>query len=378
MKKILISYASYGGGHLSAAKNLKEYIEENYNDTEVILFDYMKYINRVIDKIGIKAYSEINTNIPWLWGQIYYRTQNPIFEKIFSLSNKVISYKLARIFRLEKPDVIISTHFFSSHICSILKEKGKIDSKIGTVITDYGESPYSEWISGHENIDYIFVAHSGIKTTLIEKGVAENKVFVTGIPVSSRFLSDYNKNEILESLNFSGAKKTILFFGGGEMGLGKSRTTDIFKTLIKEYPEFQIIVIAGKNEALKTSFEEILNEYSTNNSVKVLGFTDKVPELMSISDLVITKPGGLTTTECLVSNLPIVVINPIPGQETENADFLVNSGCGIWIQKNDSISDALNAILNDETKLIQLKNNTKLVAKPNSTKDICSIILNNF
>ena len=378
MKKILISYASYGGGHLSAAKNLKEYIEENYNDTEVILFDYMKYINRVIDKIGIKAYSEINTNIPWLWGQIYYRTQNPIFEKIFSLSNKVISYKLARIFRLKKPDVIISTHFFSSHICSILKEKGKIASKIGTVITDYGESPYSEWISGHENIDYIFVAHSGIKTTLIEKGVDENKVFVTGIPVSSRFLSDYNKNEILENLHFSGDKKTILFFGGGEMGLGKNRTIDIFKTLIKEHPEFQIIVIAGKNEALKTSFEEILNEYSTNNTVRVLGFTDKVPELMSISDLVITKPGGLTTTECLVSNLPIVVINPIPGQETENADFLVNSGCGIWIQKNDNISDALNIILNDETKLIQLKNNTKLVAKPNSTKDICSIILNNF
>lgn len=378
MKKILISYASYGGGHLSAAKNLKEYIEENYNDTEVILFDYMKYINRVIDKIGIKAYSEINTNIPWLWGQIYYRTQNPIFEKIFSLSNKVISYKLARIFRLKKPDVIISTHFFSSHICSILKEKGKIASKIGTVITDYGESPYSEWISGHKNIDYIFVAHSGIKTTLIEKGVDENKVFVTGIPVSSRFLSDYNKNEILENLHFSGDKKTILFFGGGEMGLGKNRTIDIFKTLIKEHPEFQIIVIAGKNEALKTSFEEILNEYSTNNTVRVLGFTDKVPELMSISDLVITKPGGLTTTECLVSNLPIVVINPIPGQETENADFLVNSGCGIWIQKNDNISDALNIILNDETKLIQLKNNTKLVAKPNSTKDICSIILNNF
>ena len=337
MKKILISYASYGGGHLSAAKNLKEYIEENYNDTEVILFDYMKYINRVIDKIGIKAYSEINTNIPWLWGQIYYRTQNPIFEKIFSLSNKVISYKLARIFRLEKPDVIISTHFFSSHICSILKKKGKIASKIGTVITDYGESPYSEWISGHENIDYIFVAHSGIKTTLIEKGVDENKVFVTGIPVSGRFLLDYNQNEILESLNFSDDKKTILFFGGGEMGLGKSRTTDIFKTLIKEHPEFQIIVIAGKNEPLKTSFEEILNEYSTNNSVKVLGFTDKVPELMSISDLVITKPGGLTTTECLVSNLPIVVINPIPGQETENADFLVNSGCGIWIDESSEV-----------------------------------------
>ena len=160
------------------------------------------------------------------------------------------------------------------------------------------------------------------------------------------------------------------------MGLGKSKTTEIFKTLIMEHPEFQIIVIAGKNEALQTSFQEISNKYASNTSVKILGFTDKIPELMSISDLVITKPGGLTTTECLVSNLPIIIINPIPGQETENADFLVNSGCGIWIQKNDNISETLNTILNDEAKLMQLKNNTKSVAKPNSTKDICNLIFN--
>ena len=375
MKKIFILYASYGGGHLSAAKNIKEYIDENYKDTQVILFDFMKYINRVIDKVSVKTYSEINKNIPWLWGKIYYHTQDPIFERIFSLSNKILSYKLARIFRLEKPDIIISTHFFAGHICSILKKKGKIDSKIGTVITDYGKDPYNEWISGHEYMDYIFVAHSEIKSTLIKKGVNKNKIFDTGIPISNKFLLNYNKTEILKSLDFSDNKKTILFFGGGEMGLGKNNTLKIFDTLVKEHPEFQTIVIAGKNNSLKESFKEIVNNYNLNNSVKILGFTKKIPEFMQISDLVFTKPGGLTTTECLVSNLPIIIINPIPGQETENAEFLRKSGCGIWIKKNDNISNILNTILNDETKLIQLKNNTKLVAKPNSTKDICNIIM---
>ena len=159
------------------------------------------------------------------------------------------------------------------------------------------------------------------------------------------------------------------------MGLGKSKTIDIFDTIVKEHPEFQIIVVDGKNESLKKSFEEIVNKYNLKNSVKILGFTDKIPELMHISDVVFTKPGGLTTTECLVSNLPIIIINPIPGQETENADFLENSGCGIWLRKNDNISDLLNIILNDSNKLFNMKVNASLIAKPNSTRDICNIIM---
>ena len=375
MKKILILYCQYGGGHLSAAKNLKEYIDENYENVEVILFDFMKYINKVIDKVGVKAYSEINKNIPWLWGKIYYHTQDPIFERIFSLSNKIVSYKVAKIFKQENPDIIISTHFFASHICSILKKKNKINAKIGTVLTDYGEDPYNEWISGHEYMDYIFVAHSEMKKTLLNKGVNENKIFDTGIPISNKFLTHCNKSEIFKELNLQENKKTILFFGGGEMGLGKSSTSEIFETLVNKFENYQIITIAGKNENLKNHFEEIVVKANRENSVKVLGFTNKVAELMQISNVVITKPGGLTTTECLVSNLPIIAINPIPGQETENAEFLEKNGCAIWLKKDYNIFNTLNYILNDESELLKMKENTKLIAKPNSTKDICKIIL---
>lgn len=374
MKKIMISYASYGGGHLSAAKNLKEYIEKNYPNTEVFLFDCMKYINRVIDKVCGSTYSKITTNIPWFWEKIYYNTQEPIFERIMSLSNKVLSYKLGRLLKDLKPDLIISTHFFVGHMCTILKKKGKLDAKLATVITDYGEDPYNEWICNYEYIDYIFVAHKKIKETLIEKGIPFNKIFATGIPISDKFLEKYDKNKTFKELNLNPNKKTILFFGGGELGLGKSKTIDIFECLIKNFENVQVITISGKNESLKINFEKLVDKYNRNNDVRILGFTDKVAEFMSISDLAITKPGGLTSTEALISKLPLIVINPIPGQEEENAIFLENNGAAIWLKKNDDINMILKSLLNNDDTLSAMKDCIEKIAKPNSTRDICNIL----
>lgn len=377
MKKIMISYASYGGGHLSAAKNLKESIEKNYPDCEVFLFDCMKYINRVIDKVCGSTYSSITKNIPWFWGKIYYHTQDPIFEKILSLSNKVLSYKLGRLLKQIKPDIIISTHFFVGHMCTILKEKGKLHAKLATVITDYGEDPYNEWTCNHKFIDYIFVAHDKIKQKLTEKGISPDKIFDTGIPISDKFLIPYDKKQILKELNFQENRKTILFFGGGELGLGKNKTLEIFECLINNFPNIQIIAISGKNENLKNSFEKIVKSTNKVPSVKILGFTNRVAEFMAISDLVITKPGGLTSTEALVSNLPLLAMNPIPGQEEENAHFLETNGAAIWLKKSDSIDSILKDLfINDNKKLLEMKQNIKKIAKPNSTQDICNILLN--
>ena len=375
MKKIMISYASYGGGHLSAAKNLKEYIEKNYPDYEVTLFDCMRYVNRVIDKVCGTTYSGITKNIPWFWGKIYYHTQNPVIEKVLSLSNKILSFKLGRFLKKEPQDIIISTHFFVGHLFSILKERKKIDSILATIITDYGEDPYNEWISNHEYMDYIFVAHSEIKNKLIEKGISEEKVFDTGIPISDKFLKNYNKSEIFNNLDLDTDKKTILFFGGGELGLGKSKTIEAFEILVKNFPDIQIIAIAGKNEVLKNNFENIVKENNRQKNIKILGFTTQVAEFMSISDLVITKPGGLTTTEALVSNLPLVAINPIPGQEEENAKFLEQSKAGILIKNLDVLEITLKNLLYDPKKIEEMKLNIQKISKPNSTQNICNILL---
>lgn len=214
-----------------------------------------------------------------------------------------------------------------------------------------------------------------MKNYLISKNISENKVFVTGIPISSRFLKNYDKKEILNEFELEENKKTILFFAGGEFGLGKSKTVEIFENLIKNFSDIQVIAIAGKNVKMKLHFESIVKEFNKEKNVKVLEYTNKVPELMTISDLVVSKPGGLTTSESLASNLPMIIINPIPGQEEENAEFLEEKGTGIWIRKNDSPYEVLKNIIDSPEKLEEMKKNTETLARKHSTEDICKTIL---
>ena len=230
---------------------------------------------------------------------------------------------------------------------------------------------------GHENTDYFFVAHNKMKEYLMSKNIPETKIFATGIPISSRFLKEYNKKDILDEFELQENKKTILFFGGGEFGLGKTKTLQIFEDLVKNFNDIQVIAIAGKNQKMKIAFEEIVSNYSKQDNIKILEYTNKVPELMSISDLVISKPGGLTTSESLASELPMIIINPIPGQEEENAEFLESKNIGIWIRKHDLSSEILDSLLSNPDKLKQMKINTKLLAKKYSTDEICKIALSN-
>ena len=240
-------------------------------------------------------------------------------------------------------------------------------------MTDY--APHDQWLVMNEYIDYFFVSHDAMKQELIGLGVDEKKIHATGIPVSQRFLKEYNKSDIIKEFELSNDKKTILFFGGGQFGLGKGNTLKIFEALVKCSANIQIVAISGKNQKMKESFENIVSSYNKKNTIKILEFTNKVPELMSISTLIITKPGGLTTTESLVSGLPIVVINPIPGQEESNAKYLEDNKVAIWLKDTDNAESILNDLLNDELKLDDMHVHSMLLAKPNSTKDICKTLL---
>ena len=227
----------------------------------------------------------------------------------------------------------------------------------------------------HEFVDYYFVAHEGMKEQLIERGVEPNKIYATGIPLSNRFLLNYDKPKILQEYNLSPDKKTILFFCGGEYGFGKDKTFNRLKAIIDTFPNLQVIAIAGRNEKMKEKFDALVEETNSRNTVKILSYTNQVPELMSVSDLVITKPGGLTTTESLASGLPLIIIDPLPGQEEENADFIEKSGAGIWIKENDDIQNILFDVLGNTYKLQDMKIRARLIAKKNSTKDICEKLL---
>ena len=375
MKKVLIFYASYGGGHLSAAKSIKSFIDDNYNDVETLMVDCVKYVDKVFEKITTSAYKEMAIKAPWAWKKVYDNAQSGLLCKVSNDANKMMSKKLLKLFDDFKPDIVISTHPFSSQMTTILKKKGKINCPLATILTDY--APHEQWLVNTEYVDYIFVSNDNMKDLIIKNdNIPANKIFVTGIPISNRFSEYFDKDNIYEQFGLSKTKKTILFFAGGEYGLGKARTVAILDILAKSKYDIQVIAIAGKNPKIENSFNKVVINNNKQDSIKVLPFTDKVPELMAISDLVITKPGGLTTSESLASGLPIVVINPIPGQEEENAKFLEDSGVAIWIRKKTDPAKVINYILGNEQKLNDMKQNAITLSRKKATENICEICLN--
>lgn len=373
MKKILIFYGSYGGGHLSAAKSIRDYIEKNYSDSQVELVDCVEYVNKLFNKLTTKAYKDFSKNARWIWKHLYYDSESGSLSRICNTINRLMAIKLNRLIQEFQPDLIISTHPFSSQMCAILKEKGKLNCKVATILTDYAS--HNQWLVKNEFIDYYFVAHQGMIDDLVSRGVNKDKIYATGIPLSGRFLQTYDKQKILEDYGLTPDKKTILFFAGGEFGFGKDKTFNRLKAIIDNLPSLQVVAIAGRNEKMKERFDELVKATKTESNVKILSFTNQVPELMSVSDLVITKPGGLTTTESLASGLPLIIIDPLPGQEEENAEFIENSGAGIWVKDSDNIETILLNIFNNPDKLENMKSKARLIAKKNSTQNIVETLL---
>ena len=353
--------------------NIDALREKETTQEEIIVEKESPYVNKTVEKITTGAYREMAKKAPWVWGTIYSTSQKGPLAHLSTRSNKIMAIKLLKLLREKKPDVIISTHPFSSQMCSYLKRKGKITAKIATIMTDF--APHDQWLVGNDFTDYFFVAHDNMKKYLISHGVKKSKIHVSGIPISNRFLKLYNKKEILKKYNLNSDKKTILFFGGGEFGLGKTKTLKVFENFITSKENIQIIAISGKNKKMKEGFEDLVTKYNSEDFVCILGFSNEIPELMSISDLVVTKPGGLTTSESLASCLPMIIINPIPGQEEENAEFLEKKGIAIWLKRASNTKKIIKELLHNQDKLDEMKKNTVLLAKPDSTKTICNTIL---
>lgn len=373
MKKILILYGSYGGGHLSAAKAIYNYISKNYTDVTVEMLDCIKYINKYVNILSTKAYTEMAKKAPWAWGRVYKSSEKGPLSKISNNSNKLMARKLNTYLKDFNPDLLISTHPFSSNMCSYLKRKNKLQCKIATIMTDF--EIHNQWLMNNKYTNDFFVSNEHMKTKMVKLGINANKIFVTGIPVSERFSCNFNKLDIFNEFNLNPLLKTVLFFAGGEYGLGKNRTEEIFNVLVNNFSNLQVIAIAGRNVEMKENFEKIVSDAGKENTIKVLPFTDKVPELMSISNLVITKPGGLTTSESLISGLPMLIINPLPGQEEQNAEFLENNRIGVWLKKHDNINEVLNNFINNDSQLEEFHNNALKLAKKDSTKNICEVLL---
>ena len=376
MKKILIMYATYGGGHQSAAKAIKSYIDENYKDCETNIVDCIKYINRPVNYISVNAYNRLTTSFPKIWKKVYYNSGKGFLSKVSNGTNKLMSKKLYKLFKEYQPDLVISTHMFATQMTGYLKRKGKINCPLATVLTDF--APHGQWLEEHEQGNFFFVSNEGMRKSLIEEyHVDPDKIHVTGIPISPKFAKGFNKEEIYKSMELNPNLKTILLFGGGKYGIGRKKVVEVLTCLTKYLDEYQIVAVSGKNKKMIKSFKQLHDSLPDSTNLKVFDYITNVPEVMSISSLVVTKPGGLTSSESLASGLPVLVINPIPGQEEENAEFLENHGAAVWLKKTDSAEDVIKELLSSPEKLKIMSDNSLRNSRINSTKDICETILTN-
>lgn len=373
---ILLFYASYGSGHLSAATAIEQYIRENYPDAKTLKIDCVEYINKSINKISTSAYKSIILKTPVLWGQVYKLLKNDTILDITQFSNRFMAKKIFTLFEDFEPDLVISCHPLGGQITSFLKSHKKTNCKLATVMTDFAS--HKQWLIGKDYTDYFFVSNIEMKTSLISEGIYPNKIYVSGIPISPNFYKNYNKENIYKSLNIEKNKKNIIFFGGGSLGLSSSSNIQaILTSLLQATDEsYQIIIISGKNQKLYNDFQKTINNTYHKSQIKLIDFTTELPELLPITSFVITKPGGLTITECISTNVPIILINPIPGQEKENAQYIADNKMGIWIKNNKPTSEYFQEIFNDTKLIEEIKENQKKYSHINSTKNICDILIN--
>ena len=326
--KILILYSSYGGGHVKAAEALKEYYANEHPDYELQFVDAVKYTSPELNTMFLKSYVQLSKNLPKAWGKLYnLADKHSTITDLSTLVNKAVSKKFLHLVTDFNPDIILCTHSFSVDMLANLKRKNMIKAKLGMVITDY--FGHAIWVTQPDIVDAFFVAQDIMVNQLENYDIDANKVYVTGIPTMKAFSQQHNTSEILEEFGLKDNMFTILFFPGGEYGLSKN--TAIFKDILR-LNDVQIITVAGKNEKLKHNLEK-LSEHSSKNVV-VLGYTNKIPQILSIADIVISKPGGLTTTESIVSTTPIVITSPLPGQEEHNSNYILNNGLGYRLFDN--------------------------------------------
>ena len=370
--KVLLLYAKVGNGHLKAAESVKEVLEA-HEGVEVIYEDGLEYSSALTNKLIVKGYASVTRHAPKLWGTMYRRSDKAelnTFGEINKMVNKALTIRLKKMIRQTNPDVIVSTHPFVSHMCAYLKRKGKVRANIVSIMTDYGI--HNMWVEEHAHIDRLMVATTEMKQDCIRKyGIPADKIMVTGIPVSPRFSKEYDKEALRKEFNLEENKKTLLFFAGGGLGLGKSEK--IFAELLNTNYDLQLIAVTGRNEKQKNRFENIAS--TSGKNITVLGYTNQVPELMAISDFVITKPGGLTSTECLAMCKPMVIINPIPGQEEQNANYFINNGTAIRTYKNEPIEHVLDIAMHNEKRVNQMIDMCKVIGKPNSSKTVVDEVI---
>ena len=362
--------ASVGSGHEKAAGAIAEGIKKSFPSARLDIVDFMSWHTSAVNALMKSCYLKMLALVPNLYEFMYQFTAGKRKGGFIQLLMAyAMSVSIKSLIRRYEPEVIICTHPFPAEAVSHLGEKWRKGFLSAAVITDY--SVHQMWICPH--MDLYFVGCDFMKKQLIADGIDKDIIYVTGIPVSGSFQQDLDKAICRQKLHLKLGEPVILMMGGG-LGLGHIGLALEQLETVEE--SLQLVVVAGRNRELLRQAEEASQQ--SHHKIIVYGYTDKVNELMGAADVLLTKPGALTLTEAMALGLPMLLHEPIPGPETDNARYMSGCGGAIWLHAGDNLAYVLKHLLADREKLAAMEEAARANRRPEAVQKIVEIIKKNM
>jgi processive 1,2-diacylglycerol beta-glucosyltransferase len=369
--RVLILSASAGAGHLRAAEALKHAFIKLNAAREVRHVDTLDYTNKVFRHLYSQTYLEMVNSAPEMLGWLYDYLDRPWEKERRRLAlDRLNTRPFVKLLKQYRPDITICTHFLPAEIISWLKAKERIERPPAIVVTDL--DVHAMWLC--HNYDRYFVPIEETRVHLAKLGIPSQKISVTGIPIDPIFAERKDKTVMRRKHSLKPDRTTILVSAGG---FGAGPIEHVITSLLDLQHQAQVVAIAGRNEELRTRLQSLVKRTKRNSSVdvNVVGYTTEMDEYMSASDLILGKPGGLTTSEALAKGLVLVIVNPIPGQEERNSDHLLEEGVAIRCNNLPALAFKIDQLLDDTKRLEQMRRNVKRLARPNAASEIVRQLL---
>jgi processive 1,2-diacylglycerol beta-glucosyltransferase len=366
--RVLIATVTAGAGHLAAAAALDEAWRVLRPGDVVDQVDLGKFFSPLHRKIVSEGYLKLVNHAPELWGMMFAKTDKPkaaqALNRVRAIFPSNSRHRFGRYVKQFRPDVVLCTHYFPLETLNHLRRKrGGPRPLAVSVVTDF--EAHALWMDAC--VDLYCVAAEETKARLVARGAAEENVVVTGIPISAKFSARLDAKAVRKTLGLRDDLPVLLVPSGG---FGMGPVGEILAELDKVERPFQSVVVTGRNQELRRELAALDRKHPT----RVLGFVTNMHELMAVADLIITKPGGLTSSEAMAMGKPLFILNPIPGQEAANSDFLLEHGAAAKVNRVEDLPYRIEQLLGSK-KLAEMGRAAKALGRPQAARDILNEVV---
>lgn len=375
--RVLILSVTAGFGHHATAKAIGDRLTAR--DAEVHTLDVYAYISNLVRATIDKGYLFSSKHMQTLYRLIYQLAENggqgyfssSANASMINVVNALGASKFAKVIAGYAPDVILCTHVFAAQMVDELKKRRKLDdiTTIG-IVTDYTLHPYWEDVP---RVQYIVTASELLTYRCIRRGIPADRILPFGIPVHPKFNEPLSRVDAAAQLGIDPARPTLLLMGGS---MGYADNAKNLEKLTQIGLPLQFLVVCGNNKKQLVRCEQFAAKYEGDCVIKPYGFVSNVEVMMSAADCIVSKPGGLTVSESLAKNLPMLLVDPIPGHEERNVDFLVNNGMAALITKHFPIDEAVYQLFHNPARLETVRRTMQAVAHPDATERLTDFVLN--